>query len=267
MTLWRVHAQRQSERSVGAFPRFVVEVVSVVRTLRIAPGVTLSLPMPYHRSTRQFAAVGLASGGTDSQMTVSSARRRPPIPRDVSAAIRQLLRRLDRAEQLHASDVSFYALMIGESLDFTPEMIRQVACGALLHDIGKIAIPLDHRDHSGGLTALERLNMLTHPEVGEAMVSVHAPLAQFADLVRHHHERYDGRGYPDELAGSAIPIEAAVLAVSEAFATMITEQPYQKARTWHEALGEIRAGSGTQFHPSVSAAFLVALGELPTTRQ
>lgn len=196
-------------------------------------------------------------------MTVSSARRRPPIPRNASAAIRQLLQRLDRAEQLHASDVSFYALMIGESLDLSAELIRQIACGALLHDIGKLAIPLDSRDHSGAMTALERLNMLTHPEVGEAMVGVHLPLAPFAELVRYHHERFDGHGYPDGLAGSAIPIGAAVLAVSEAFATMITEQPYQTARTWHQALDEIRRGSGTQFHPVVAEAFLVSLGEEP----
>jgi len=196
-------------------------------------------------------------------MTVTDARRRPPIPRNVSAAIRALLQRLDRAEQLHASDVSFYALMIGESLDLSPELIRQIACGALLHDIGKLAIPLDHRDHSGAMTAVERLNMLTHPEIGEAMVSVHPSLTPFADLVRHHHERFDGHGYPDGLVGGAIPIGAAVLAVSEAFATMITEQPYQHARTWHQALGEIRRGSGAQFHPVVADAFLIALGEEP----
>lgn len=196
-------------------------------------------------------------------MTVTDARRRPPIPRTVSAAIRTLLQRLDRAEQLHASDVSFYALMIGESLDLSPDLIRQIACGALLHDIGKLAIPLDHRDHSGAMTAVERLNMLTHPEIGEAMVSVHPSLAPFADLVRHHHERFDGHGYPDGLVGGAIPIGAAVLAVSEAFATMITEQPYQRARTWHQALAEIRRGSGAQFHPVVADAFLIALGEEP----
>ncbi|MDQ6832255.1 MAG: HD domain-containing protein [Chloroflexota bacterium] len=196
-------------------------------------------------------------------MTVTDARRRPPIPRTVSAAIRELLRRLDRAEQLHASDVSFYALMIGESLDLSPELIRQIACGALLHDIGKIAIPLGHRDHSGAMTAVERLNMLTHPEIGEAMVSVHPSLAPFAGLVRHHHERFDGHGYPDGLVGGAIPIGAAVLAVSEAFATMIAEQPYQRARTWHQALDEIRLGSGAQFHPVVADAFLIALGEEP----
>ncbi len=196
-------------------------------------------------------------------MTITDARRRPPIPRNVSAAIRALLQRLDRAEQLHASDVSFYALMIGESLDLSPELIRQIACGALLHDIGKIAIPLDHRDHSGAMTAVERLNMLTHPEIGEAMVSVHPSLAPFADLVRHHHERFDGHGYPDGLVGGTTPIGAAVLAVSEAFATMITEQPYQRARTWHQALDEIRRGSGAQFHPVVADAFLIALGEEP----
>lgn len=194
-------------------------------------------------------------------MSMASTRRRPPIPRDVSAAIRLLIQRLDRAEQLHASDVSFYALMIGESLDLPPDVMRQIACGALLHDVGKVAIPVDHRDHSGALTALERLNMLTHPEVGEAMVGVHQPLEPFAQLVRHHHERYDGAGYPDGLAGGAIPLGAAVLAVSEAFATMITEQPYQRARSWHEAVAEVRRGSGSQFHPSVAGAFLIALGE------
>ncbi len=194
-------------------------------------------------------------------MTIVTPRRRPPIPRPVSAAIRQLLRRLDRAEQLHSSDVSFYAMMIGESLEFTPELMRQIACGALLHDIGKLAIPLEDREHAGAMTALERLNMLTHPEIGEAMVGVHPPLAPFAELVRHHHERYDGRGYPDGLAGASIPIGAAVLAVSEAFATMITAQPYQPARTWHEAVDEVRRASGTQFHPAVAGAFLNALGE------
>jgi HD-GYP domain-containing protein (c-di-GMP phosphodiesterase class II) len=194
-------------------------------------------------------------------MTLSTSRRQYPIPRQVSAAIRLLLQRLDRAEQRHASDVSLYARMIGEILDFSPVLMRQIACGALLHDIGKIAIPLEAREHAGTLTAMERLNMLTHPEVGEAMVSVHPPLAPFAELVRHHHERYDGKGYPDGLAGSAIPVGAAVLAVAEAFATMITEQPYQPARTWHEAVDEIRRGSGTQFHPAIADAFLIALGE------
>jgi HD-GYP domain-containing protein (c-di-GMP phosphodiesterase class II) len=194
-------------------------------------------------------------------MTMTTSRRYPPIPRQVSAAIRLLLQRLDRAEQKHASDVALYARMIGEILDFSPVLMRRIACGALLHDIGKVAIPVADREHAGTLTAMERLNMLTHPEVGEAMVSVHPPLAPYADLVRHHHERYDGIGYPDGLAGSAIPVGAAVLAVAEAFATMITEQPYQAARTWHEAVAEIRRGSGTQFHPSIAEAFLIALGE------
>ena len=196
-------------------------------------------------------------------MTVTSARRRPPIPRNVSAAIRQLLNRLDRAEQLHASDVSFYALMIGESLDLSADLIRLISCGALLHDVGKVAIPLDNRGHAGALTALERLNMLTHPEIGEAMVSVHPPLAPIAELVRHHHERFDGRGYPDGLSGSQIPIGAAVLAVSEAFATMIAEQPYQTGA--HLARGT-RRNSPRQRHavsPAVAQAFLTGLGEAP----
>ncbi len=187
----------------------------------------------------------------------------PPVPRDVSAAIRIVLDRLDRAERKHASDVSFYAMMICESLDLPAPFMRKVVCGALLHDVGKVAIPVEERLHPGELTAYERLNMLTHPEVGEAMVSVHPELAPFAEIVRHHHERYDGLGYPDALAGTTFMIGAAIVAIAEAFTTMITDQPYRVARTWHGAVAEIRAGSGTQFHPVVAEGFLLALGEQP----
>lgn len=189
----------------------------------------------------------------------------PPIPRNVSAAIRVLLDRLDRAERRHASDVSFYAMMICESLELPVAFMRKVVCGALLHDVGKVAIPVAERIHPGELTPYERLNMLTHPEIGEAMVSVHPTLAPYAGIVRHHHERYDGKGYPDGLAGGAFPVAPAIVAMAEAFTTMITDQPYRPARPWHDAVAEIRRGSGTQFHPTVAEGFLIALGEEPTT--
>lgn len=189
----------------------------------------------------------------------------PPIPRNVSRAVRELLARLDAAERKHASDVSFYAMMICETLEIPPALMRQIVTAGMLHDIGKVAIPVAERIHPGDLTMYERLNMRTHPEIGEAMASVHPVLAPYAPLIRHHHERYDGGGYPDGLRGSALPFGAAVLAMAEAFATMITEQPYRPARTWPEAVIEIRRGSGTQFHPTAAEGFLIALGEMPAT--
>ena len=191
----------------------------------------------------------------------------PPLPRNVSKEVRTLLARLDAAERKHASDVSFYAMMICETLDVPPALMRQVVTAGMLHDIGKVAIPVTERIHPGNLTDYEHLNMRTHPEIGEAMASVHTVLEPYALLIRHHHERYDGAGYPDGLRGSALPFGAGVLAMAEAFATMITEQSYRPSRTWHDALAELRRGSGTQFHPTAVRGFLVALGELPAGGQ
>lgn len=190
-------------------------------------------------------------------------RHTPPIPRNVSKAVRALLGRLDAAERKHAADVSLYAMMICETLDIPADQMRLIVTAAMLHDIGKVAIPEAQRIHPGVLTAYERANMRTHPEIGEAMASVHPVLLPYAPFIRHHHERYDGDGYPDGLRGSAIPFGASVLAVAEAFATMITEQPYRPARSWHEATREVLRGSGSQFHPAAARGFLMHLGEIP----
>jgi len=190
-------------------------------------------------------------------------RHTPPIPRTVSKAVRVLLGRLDAAERKHAADVSFYAMMICETLDVPPAQMRLIVTAAMLHDIGKVAIPEAQRIHPGDLTAYELANMRTHPEIGEAMASVHPVLLPYAPFIRHHHERYDGDGYPDGLRGPALPFGASVLAVAEAFATMITEQSYRPALAWHEAIAEVRRGSGSQFHPTAARGFLTHLGEIP----
>ncbi len=206
-------------------------------------------------------------GRSDSEVfeAFGGVRHTPPLPRAVSKAVRELLARLDATERKHASDVSFYAMMICETLDVPAALMRQVVTAGMLHDIGKVAIPVTERIHPGDLTNYERLNMRTHPEIGEAMTSVHPVLEPYAPLIRHHHERYDGAGYPDGLKGSGLPFGAAVLAMAESFATMITEQPYRPARTWHGALAELRHGSGTQFHPTTVRGFLIALGEMPAS--
>jgi HD-GYP domain-containing protein (c-di-GMP phosphodiesterase class II) len=102
--------------------------------------------------------------------------------------------------------------------------------------------------------------MQTHPVIGEEIVRGVAPVREAAGAVRHHHERYDGTGYPDRLAGTAIPIEARIVAAADAYAAMTADRPYSAARTPHEATLELRRCSGSQLDPRVVSALLAVLG-------
>jgi HD-GYP domain-containing protein (c-di-GMP phosphodiesterase class II) len=101
--------------------------------------------------------------------------------------------------------------------------------------------------------------MMRHAELGADILAGNPALAPLVPLVRHHHERYNGTGYPDRLAGEAIPLGAAIIAVADTFDTMTTDRPYRKAPGWEAARDEIERCTGTQFHPGVVGAFLQAV--------
>ena len=133
--------------------------------------------------------------------------------------------------------------------------VERVELAARLHDVGKLAIPDAILTKPEALDAAEWEVMRTHAETGARIVASAPSLAHTADLIRSHHERYDGHGYPDGLAGEEIPISAAVISVCAAFVAMMRHRPYSDAITVAEALAELRRCSGTQFHPRVVAAF------------
>jgi HD-GYP domain-containing protein (c-di-GMP phosphodiesterase class II) len=131
--------------------------------------------------------------------------------------------------------------------------------GGWLHDVGKAAVPAHVLDKPGPLDEGEWRVMRTHPAVGEAIVRRVPALRDAAAAVRHHHERYDGRGYPDGLAGAAIPIEARIVAAADAYAAMTAERAYSAARTPEEAAAELRRSAGSHLDPAVVAALLAVL--------
>ncbi len=133
--------------------------------------------------------------------------------------------------------------------------VERVELAARLHDVGKLAIPDAILAKPAALDADEWEVMRTHAEIGARIVASAPSLAHTADLIRSHHERYDGNGYPDGLAGEEIPISAAVISVCAAFVAMMRHRPYSDAITVAEALAELRRCSGTQFHPRVITAF------------
>jgi len=138
--------------------------------------------------------------------------------------------------------------------------VERVELAARLHDVGKLAIPDAILTKPGPLEPEEWEVMRTHAEIGARIVASAPSLAHTADLIRSHHERYDGHGYPDGLAGDEIPLPAAVISVCAAFVAMMRHRPYSDAITVSEALAELRRCAGSQFHPCVVETFCALFG-------
>jgi len=155
----------------------------------------------------------------------------------------------------HSQAVSWLAMQIAKQLGLSPAKVEEIRLAGLLHDIGKVHVPLHVLNKSGLLTAEEFDLMKGHAAWGETMLKP-LKMKSVGCIVGHHHERYDGKGYPDGLAGDEIPLGARIIAVAESFEDMVSELPYKSARTIEESVAELRRCSGTQFDPEVVAAFL-----------
>jgi hypothetical protein len=162
----------------------------------------------------------------------------------------------------HTQGVVEMALGVGEVLGFDAISMRNLELGALLHDIGKLRVPNAIIHKPGPPTAEEWAIIMEHPALGEAMLRrVGGVLAEAAPIVRGHHERFDGGGYPDGLAGAAIPVEARVITVCDSFSAMTTDRSYRKAMSHHEAIAELRRCTPQQFDPQVVEALIASLDE------
>jgi HD-GYP domain-containing protein (c-di-GMP phosphodiesterase class II) len=152
----------------------------------------------------------------------------------------------------HSRDVVELAMTVGPRLGLDEDQLRKLEFAALLHDVGKIAIPNEIINKPGPLTPQERTLIETHTVVGQTMLeSVGGLLGEVGTIVRSCHERYDGLGYPDRFAGDAIPVEARIVACCDAFNAMTTDRAYRAAMALADALEELRAHRGTQFDPDV----------------
>ncbi|HET8529201.1 MAG TPA: HD domain-containing phosphohydrolase [Gaiellaceae bacterium] len=163
----------------------------------------------------------------------------------------------DTGTRQHSQRVQRYAVELLEGVEpGLPRDDQSIEYGFLLHDLGKIGIPDAILQKPGPLTPAERRRMQTHTVLGEQMLSGVAVL-QGAGLsvVRSHHERWDGKGYPDGLAGDEVPLGARVFAVADALDAMTSDRPYRRALPWRQAREEILSQAGRQFDPDVVEAF------------
>jgi two-component system cell cycle response regulator len=164
---------------------------------------------------------------------------------------------------LHNQQVAELAAAIAGELDLPAQGVLRCQVSGWLHDIGKTAIPDAILAKPGELTEDEWTQMRRHPEIGEAIVKRISGLADAASGVRHHHERFDGTGYPDQLAGEEISLEARVVAVSDAYSAITSRRPYQRERSREEAIEELRASAGGHLDPNVVDALCRVLRAPP----
>jgi len=166
----------------------------------------------------------------------------------------------------HLRGVSHLALRIGLKMSLSSDQLDALTLGALLHDVGKIGVPDPILQKPGRLTDDEFEVIKRHPVLGAQMLASIEELEAAAPVVRHHHERFDGRGYPDGLRGEDIPLMARIVSVADAFDTMIRGRPYGYGISRATSLEEIERASGTQFDPRVVRALLEVVWELGDQR-
>jgi putative two-component system response regulator len=221
---------------------------------------------------REARLLGIEAGADDYL-------EKPADPVELEVRIRALLRTKRRNDQLeqaeavifalaraveakdsytegHLQRLALYSVAIGELMGLSAEELVALRYGALLHDVGKVGVDELIIRKGGPLTAAEYHMMQQHTLIGERIVQPLRMAASVGPIVRYHHERWDGRGYPDGLMRESIPLCARIVAVADAFDAMTTVRPYNRVLSAAEAAERLRAGAGIYWDPTVVAVFL-----------
>ncbi|HXX46486.1 MAG TPA: diguanylate cyclase [Candidatus Acidoferrales bacterium] len=169
----------------------------------------------------------------------------------------------DHYTQGHSQKVSAYAVMIAQALGLAQADVEEIRLAGLLHDIGKVGIPESILNKSGPLDASEWETMKTHTDLGARILEPLRPMLRIREMVRHHHEFYDGSGYPRRLEGDQIPHGARVIAVADAYDTITSERTYKKARTPEDAFAELERCAANQFDPEIVRVFIETMRRAP----
>jgi putative two-component system response regulator len=247
--------------------------LEICRRLR-ADGRTVTLPiivLTAHTSTSDMVAA--LDAGADDFVTKpfqqvellarlrSSFRTREVIRRmeqahDIVVALANAVEAKDLGLKDHCRYLAYRSARLAAYVGLRDGELEGVAYGALLHDIGKIGISEHVLHKPGPLTDDEFRVMREHPEIGERICDPLRMSRDFTPIIRHHHERWDGTGYPDGLKGEEIPLGARIVALADAFDAIVRGRPYRAARTIEQAYDELRKHSGTQFDPGLVPLFI-----------
>lgn len=187
--------------------------------------------------------------------------------REALYALARVLDERDEHTHQHSEQVAEHAGQIARAMGLGPEQVDVIMLAAAMHDIGKVGMRNDILFKPGALTPQEREMAKRHAKIGGDLLSKFPLFEKGAIYVRHHHERWDGTGYPDGLRGEQIPLGARILAVADSYQAMTEQRPYREPMSEQVALMQLMEGSGTQFDPQVVAAFLNLKGYEPAKQE
>lgn len=177
-------------------------------------------------------------------------------------AVRSILHALDCKDHYtygHSMRVAYYSLTLGKELGLNNDELYNLELAALFHDIGKIAVPDAVLNKPARLTEDEFVVMKSHPSKSAEILEGFAPFEDIAKWAKHHHERYDGRGYPDGMKGEEIPLYSRIILIADTFDAMTSTRPYRKGLPYEVAFAELIEFSGSQFDPNLVEHFVTAM--------
>ena len=175
---------------------------------------------------------------------------------DLIKTLTMIISYKDRITHRHSIHVSRYSVLIGQRMGLSKPQIEALRQASLLHDIGKVSIPDKILLKPEKLTHREFHLIRKHPEIGAKILASAAEFGSIIPAVLHHHERYDGKGYPHGIKATEIPVEARIIAVADSFEAMTGHRPYREAFSSERAIAELKQNIGSQFDPSVAEVFV-----------
>jgi diguanylate cyclase (GGDEF)-like protein len=253
--------------ALQAVERFLVELEDLeagpVRGVSTSVGIASleAKQTPEHLLAAAAEALQQARAAGGGQAAVFSgdaegSEQGPAAHGDVVAALVSALQERDRYTGDHSESVVEMAARVGQAMALDPEEVSRIRMAALLHDIGKVGIPDEILHKPGPLDEREWELMRQHPVIGERILRMIPGLGGVARIVRHEHERWDGQGYPDGLAGADVPVGSRVILACDAYHAMTSDRPYRGAMSHVEAMAELTQNAGTQFDPEVVQALV-----------
>jgi diguanylate cyclase (GGDEF)-like protein/putative nucleotidyltransferase with HDIG domain len=187
----------------------------------------------------------------------------PPAVIETLTALALAIDAKDHYTQGHSQKVAAYAVVLAQALGFSGAEVEEIRLSGILHDIGKVGVPEALLNKAGPLTAEEWETMKSHSALGAKLLDPMPGVERLQNHVRHHHEYYDGSGYPDGLAAENIPLGARIVAIADAYDTITSDRTYKRARTAEEAFAELERCAGTQFDAALVRTFSEALRQRP----
>lgn len=240
----------------------VIDRIHATCATRTVNSITVSIAFGSATKTNQNETLTTKFREAEDAMYKSKAKEGERSRRDIIDVIAATLYSKIPFEEQHAKRVSFLCQQMALNLGFQKEDVQKLALAGLLHDIGKVAISTDILTKKTPLTQAEWQQLRTHTEIGAKVVGNGDTMSEIGQAILHHHERYDGSGYPKGIAWDEIPMAARIITIADSYDSMITQNEYKNAKSRDEAILELRQNSGTQFDPKLTELFINAvLGE------